>query len=128
IIGLKFWGQGNHEVADILHKNNVNIREDYSSHFISGDDFTSYSMMEATIKKIATEIGKRVVVAPVKSATYDEVCETTISEKSAGQIMDGLGVAFSSGLGDGIYDVYATYKDLGAWGERITKIEIELIP
>lgn len=38
-----------------------------------------------------------------------------------------MGVAFSSGMGDGLYDVYATYADVGGWGERVTKVEIILI-
>ena len=37
------------------------------------------------------------------------------------------GVAFDSGLGDGIYEVYATTHEVGAWGKRITKVEIILI-
>ena len=39
----------------------------------------------------------------------------------------GVGVVFSSGLGDGVYDVFATIKDVKGWGERITKVEIILI-
>lgn len=39
----------------------------------------------------------------------------------------GLGVAFNSGLGDGVYNVYATYKDVEGWGKRIVKVEIELL-
>lgn len=39
-----------------------------------------------------------------------------------------LGVAFPSGLGSGNYEVYATIQDIPIWGERVTKVEIELIP
>ncbi|WP_289139179.1 hypothetical protein [uncultured Brevibacillus sp.] len=38
-----------------------------------------------------------------------------------------MGVAFNSGLGDGVYNVYATYKDVEGWGKRIVKVEIELL-
>lgn len=37
------------------------------------------------------------------------------------------GIVFDSGLGDGIYEVYATTHEVGPWGERITKVEIILI-
>ncbi|EGL82059.1 hypothetical protein CathTA2_2422 [Caldalkalibacillus thermarum TA2.A1] len=40
---------------------------------------------------------------------------------------EGLGVVFRSGLGDGKYNVYGTFKEIPGWGTRITKVEIELI-
>ena len=39
----------------------------------------------------------------------------------------GAGVAFSSGLGDGTYDVLAKVKDIEGWGRRICEIRIVLI-
>lgn len=37
----------------------------------------------------------------------------------------GIGMAISSGLGDGEYPVYVTTKDMGVWGKRVSKIEID---
>jgi len=37
-------------------------------------------------------------------------------------------IIFPSGFGDGIYEVYGYYKDFKEFGERITKVVIELIP
>jgi len=37
---------------------------------------------------------------------------------------EGLGVIFHSGVGDGRYDVYATFKDFPGAGRRIQKVEI----
>jgi len=37
-------------------------------------------------------------------------------------------IIFPSGFGDGIYEVYAYYADFKEFGERITKVVIELIP
>jgi hypothetical protein len=64
--------------------------------------------------------------------SYAGVCETTLSEKQSGQLWyklghAGAGVAFSSGLGDGVYDVYATYADVEGWGRRIVSVRIDLI-
>jgi len=63
-------------------------------------------------------------------AFYDRVMDVT-GDMSAhgGQLKfahggDGLAVAFRSGLGDGLYEVWAYYVDAGAWGERIAKVEI----
>jgi hypothetical protein len=39
----------------------------------------------------------------------------------------GAGVAFSSGLGDGEYDVYATIEDIPDFGERVTSVRIDLM-
>ena len=39
----------------------------------------------------------------------------------------GAGVAFSSGLGDGVYDVMARIEDTGDWGKRVCEIRIVLI-
>ena len=39
----------------------------------------------------------------------------------------GVGVVFSSGLGDGIYEVFGKVKNLPDWGERLTEIKVVLI-
>lgn len=55
------------------------------------------------------------------------------NKDQGGQLADheggaGGGVAFHSGMGDGEYEVVATYKNFGPGiGERITKIEMTLI-
>ena len=68
----------------------------------------------------------------VDRSTYQQCCDLTQSHTHAGQLRylsghEGLGVVFASGIGDGVYDVYATYRDLGKpWGRRIVKVEILL--
>ena len=39
----------------------------------------------------------------------------------------GVGLAVSSGIGDGEYPVYIETKDLGTWGERVSSITIEFL-
>jgi hypothetical protein len=39
----------------------------------------------------------------------------------------GLAVAFPSGFGDGMYEVWATIRDCGEWGDRVAKVEIILV-
>jgi len=40
---------------------------------------------------------------------------------------DGKGVIFSSGLGDGSYEVWALIKNYKDWGRRIKEVNITLI-
>jgi len=66
------------------------------------------------------------------SFNYNGACGATLSEERAGQLKfennyEGAGVAFSSGLGDGMYPVYATYVDDPDWGLRICKVEVVMI-
>ena len=60
---------------------------------------------------------------------YNGACGATLSDKQAGELhfnngINGAGVAFTTGLGDGHYPVYATYIDDGEWGLRIAKVEV----
>ena len=59
--------------------------------------------------------------------SYDGCCKETIND-FGGELGDGDGVAFSSGFGDGCYNVWGYIKDYGkSGGERVCKVVIELI-
>ena len=58
--------------------------------------------------------------------SYPGVCETTLQEPNAGQLYfrmghEGAGVAFQSGHGDCVYNVYATYVE-----GRVVSVRIDL--
>ena len=55
--------------------------------------------------------------------SYSGACAATLSDNSAGQLGIGSAVAVSSGYGDGLYPVYATYNHEG----RITKMEVVFV-
>jgi hypothetical protein len=67
--------------------------------------------------------------------SYGGACDRTLTTGYArynGQLNfsaghGGIGVVSRTGLGDGVYPVYATVADLGEWGERVVKVEIEFI-
>ena len=62
------------------------------------------------------------------SYSYHGACtQTCINENQGGELGNSLGVVFSSGFGDGCYDVYAYTKDIKGWGNRVCKVEIVLI-
>ena len=48
-------------------------------------------------------------------------------KSDGGELGNSSGVVFSSGFGDGCYDVYAYTKDIEGWGNRVCKVEIVLI-
>lgn len=52
--------------------------------------------------------------------SYSGACAATLSEHSAGQLGIASAVAVSSGYGDGVYPVFATYNNDG----RIVKLEV----
>jgi hypothetical protein len=66
------------------------------------------------------------------SYDYEGACSATLSEDQAGALRfqmghEGAGVAFSTGFGDGLYPVYATFSDEGEWGTRVKSIRVEFI-
>lgn len=52
--------------------------------------------------------------------SYSGACAATLSENSAGELGLASAVAVSSGYGDGVYPVYATYNGDG----RIVRLEV----
>lgn len=52
--------------------------------------------------------------------TYDTIVGVTGSDARGGEVMDGHSYAFNAGLGDGLYNVYATKNDDG----DVIKVEI----
>ena len=58
--------------------------------------------------------------------SYEGVFDATCNKNGGGNLGNTLGVAFRSGYGDGVYNVYATYNDDDVFGSRIVKIEIEM--
>jgi hypothetical protein len=70
-------------------------------------------------------------IKPKHPFSYNAACSKTI-EGLGGQLNfkmghAGVGVAFSSGFGDGVYDVIATISDEGKSGKIVKKVEIILI-
>lgn len=64
--------------------------------------------------------------------SYGGACDLTLADDFDGQLVfesgtAGAGVASRTGLGDGLYPVYATIVDLPDWGKRVSKIEIVFI-
>lgn len=74
---------------------------------------------------------------PSGEFSYDGISALTLTSSNQGGQLNynmghaGAGVCFSSGWGDGCYDVIAEIVDFGEYGlhgERVTKVTIELIP
>jgi hypothetical protein len=69
---------------------------------------------------------------PTGEYSYEGCCEATLSDEQAGQLNyalghAGAGVVFSSGFGDGGYEVWARYVDAGPWGTRVAEVRVVMI-
>lgn len=56
--------------------------------------------------------------------TYNGACGATLSDNGFGQLGFVDAVAFRSGLGDGVYPVYAVIVDDPVWGRRIASVRV----
>ena len=61
---------------------------------------------------------------PSGDYSYQGACEATTTEAQGGELGDGLAVCTSTGYGDGMYPVIATYNEDG----RVAAVEIKFIP
>jgi hypothetical protein len=71
------------------------------------------------------------LIEQAKEFSYVGCCANTI-HGFGGQLHytkghAGAGVVFSSGLGDGFYEVWATIGEVKGWGKRVKKVEIILV-
>lgn len=80
------------------------------------------------IGQVAVDSGQLMITDPCyvidkgSEEEYRKTSEASLSEKHCGQVLDGLGIAFSTAHGDGFYDVYAKRNKKGG----IEAIEIDL--
>mgnify|MGYP003118646553 CR=1 FL=1 len=61
------------------------------------------------------------------SYSYMGACMVNDKDRIGGELNRRLGVTFTSGYGDGVYDVYAYVVDTKGFGTRVSKVEIILI-
>ena len=73
------------------------------------------------------ENGKLIVWSEHDNSTQQELFEASCGPSQGGPALDEDAVVFRTGFGDGMYEVWATYRDFGDLGERITKVEVNLI-
>lgn len=59
--------------------------------------------------------------------TYNGASGATLSDERFGQLGNALGVAFSSGLGDGVYPVYAVIVNDPVWGKRVASVRVVMM-
>lgn len=130
-IAVKFWGRDEDKLSSLLKNIGYSISED-GTKYISCTDINAEDTLNI-IRKTAKENDLLIVSTIETDNSYDTVCKlTSDEEKQGGQLNyklghEGLGVVFRSGFGDGMYEVFATIKDCGEWGERVSKVEIILI-
>lgn len=84
------------------------------------------------IKRLAQEQDLLVLSMPWTGSALDRTHEACSGRDRGGQMRfpngrPGAGVCFESGLGDGVYEVWAYYSEVPGWRERITKVEVCLL-
>ncbi|WP_155591104.1 hypothetical protein [Lysinibacillus cavernae] len=130
-IAVKFWGRDEDKLSSLLKNLGYTISEE-DVKYVSCTNMNAEDTLNM-IKKTAKENDLLIVSTIETDNSFDTVCKlTSDEEKQGGQLHyklghEGLGVAFRSGFGDGMYEVFATIKDCSQWGERISKVEIVLI-
>jgi hypothetical protein len=95
-------------------------------------DFANYEEVIPKYGKTMNELnatGEWITVQgihqPKHSFSYNACCKATLSDEGAGQLNyqmghPGVGVAFSTAIGDGYYPVYAVYSNDG----HLIKVEV----
>jgi hypothetical protein len=125
---VQFWGKDEKKVHELLSKPPYNRHSLYAEHcpqaVVEVSSVEEADRIIADISEILVKHDLLVIYRKVTDSTYDTCCELTGTDDKGGQLKylmghDGLGVAFSSGFGDGCYDVIATYQDFGQLGVRI---------
>mgnify|MGYP001218805099 CR=1 FL=1 len=125
ILGIKYWGSAQENVRDFLEKKyQIESEKRGDAYFVPVDDTFDFYELKSDIKEYADSINKIIVIKEFTNSSYDLISDLTLT-KDAGEILNG--VAFSSGFGDGLYPVYATFREFEGLGEFISKIEVELI-
>lgn len=135
IIGVKLWGQAHEEVHAHLKDKYPDLDIYHDRHVVTIKT-TDSALAEEIYDEghfHARSVQKVIVGSFETDSTYDKICDVTLNQENQGGPIpyklghEGFAVAFSSGLGDGLYPVYATIEDIPGLGERITKVEIRLI-
>lgn len=87
------------------------------------------------IGEVGVDSGMLMITDPCYEADYENIMATSWATDHASMRQihykaghPGEAVAFSSGLGDGCYDVMARIEDIEGWGLRIAEIRIQFIP
>jgi hypothetical protein len=61
--------------------------------------------------------------------SYNGACNASLSDKGFGELHHGAisqyAVVSTTGIGDGVYPVYAEVENIGGWGERVVRLVID---
>lgn len=132
ILGVEFWGAGKERAIEHLQTIGYDVlRNEADNGYIYTNEEHIKPIQKALVEFLEADFDQnRIVWNVVNDGTYQEVSKLTRNEERYGQLKDTIACAFESGFGDGVYEVYATYKDstfMGMSDKRISKVEIILI-
>lgn len=128
-----FWGRDAQQMRELLRSRfgvESEVMEDGACR-VALPGRTAEEAAEA-VRCLAQEQGLFVLSMPWTGSALDRAYETCSGRDRGGQMRfpdgrPGAGVCFESGLGDGVYEVWAYYSEVPGWGERIAKVEVRLL-
>jgi hypothetical protein len=130
---LHFWGRDKDTLAAYLKKQGqfFKVKKRNSYYSVRHKDYSAEYLQEY-LNRIIAEKNWLVITDIVEDSVINRAYDVRYSNDMGGQVESingnlGLGVIFSSGLGDGAYEVWAYYAKLPDWGERIVKVEVQLV-
>ncbi len=125
---IYFWGEAAKRVAACLKDMGIDVVKGVAAYEAVP------RCIDDTVRLIENFAGNdNIDIRVVYDTPVDKFFDVADNNKQGGQVHyplghPGLGVIFQSGLGDGVYEVWAYYDDIEGWGERIVKVEVILIP
>jgi hypothetical protein len=94
------------------------------------DGFVEYPERRVKLGTVAVNSGCLLLADPTyirNCGGVDDLDDAPRGDDHARPVLEGLGLLFTAGFGDGVYDVFATVGTVPGWGERVKRVEVILI-
>jgi hypothetical protein len=135
-VGVLIWGADYEKGRDILKERHPSLKIEPSGHgggVIPVESAEEADVVLGIVEQVAHMEKLQYLCSHIETDSSRDICFRTRSDENLGGQLnyklghEGMGVVFSSGFGDGTYEVIAHYADYGALGVRIERVEIVMI-
>jgi hypothetical protein len=103
---------------------------DQNDGLVQSDGFVVYPERRVRLGTVAVDSGRLLLADPTyirNLGEIDTLDDTLIGDRHAISTLEGTSLLFTAGLGDGVYDVFATVGTVVGWGDRVKRVEVVLI-
>ena len=94
------------------------------------DGLVEYPERRVKLGTVAVDSGCLLLADPTyirNCGGVDDLDDAPRGDDHARPVLEGLGLLFTAGFGDGVYDVFATVGTVPGWGERVKRVEVVLV-